>query len=138
MSYDSKNHEIMVHLRQKKIDYIQKELPLQAFDSGKRSGKLLILSWGSTYGTIREAMKVLLSEGHSVSHVHIEYLYPLARGLETILRNFEKVLIPELNNGQLIRLIRDLFLIDAISLPKIQGTPFTVSEIYKKSRELLV
>jgi len=138
VSYDAKNHERMVHLRQAKIDYIQKELPLQTLDSGGRPGKLLILSWGSTYGTIRAAMKVLLSEGYAVAHVHIEYLYPLAKGLEVLLGDFEKVLVPELNNGQLVRLIRDQFLVDVISLPKIQGMPFTTSEICDKARELLV
>ncbi|YBU89202.1 MAG: 2-oxoacid:acceptor oxidoreductase subunit alpha [Candidatus Walczuchella monophlebidarum] len=137
ISYDPKNHEKMVKLRQKKIDFIKKKLPKPRIDSGKKTGKLLILSWGSTYGIVRAAIKILLSEGKSVSHTHLEYIYPLPNGLDTILQNFKKVLIPELNNGQLIHIIRDQFLIDAIPFYKIQGIPFTIFEIVEKVREII-
>ncbi|YBU88195.1 MAG: 2-oxoacid:acceptor oxidoreductase subunit alpha [Candidatus Walczuchella monophlebidarum] len=137
ISYDPKNHEKMVKLRQKKIDFIKKKLPKPRIDYGKKTGKLLILSWGSTYGIVRAAIKILLDEGKSVSHTHLEYIYPLPNGLDTILQNFKKVLITELNNGQLIHLIRDQFLIDAIPFSKIQGIPFTIFEIVEKVREII-
>lgn len=138
ISYEAENHEKMVHLRQKKIDHIQKILPLQQLDSGNKSGELLILSWGSTYGTVRAAMKILLAEGFDVAHAHLEYLYPFARGLKTLLKGFKKVLVPELNNGQLVHVLRDRFLINAISLTKIQGIPFSTAEICDKVRVLMI
>lgn len=134
ISYDPINHEKMVKIRQAKVDGIANHIPLQKIDSGKEQGKLLIVSWGGTYGTIKTAVKKCIEEGYDVSHTHLRYLNPLPKNLGEMLKNFEHVLIPELNNGQLIKVIRDTFLIDAKGLNKIKGLPFTVEEIITKTK----
>jgi 2-oxoglutarate ferredoxin oxidoreductase subunit alpha len=137
ISYDPDNHEIMVKIRQAKIDGIAKSIPLQTIDSGKETGKLLVLGWGSTYGSIKTAVQEVALAGYDVSHAHLRYLNPFPSNLGEILGNYEKVLIPEMNNGQLIKIIRDRFLIDAIGFNKIKGMPFTTGELKKKIIETL-
>lgn len=136
ISYDPKNHELMVLTRQAKVDKIADFIPLQSIDAGEESGKVLVLGWGSTYGSIKTAVKDLIDEGYSVSHAHVKYINPFPKNLETLLRKFDKVLIPEINNGQLIKVIRDKYLIDAKGLNKIQGMPFTSVEIKNKIIEM--
>lgn len=137
ISYDSKNHELMVKLRAAKVEKIADNIPLQIIDTGKEKAKVLVLGWGSTYGTIKTAVTELIDEGCDVAHIHIKYLNPFPKNLEALLRNYEIVLIPEINNGQLIKIIRDKFLIPAIGFNKIQGLPFTTSEVKSKILELL-
>lgn len=137
ISYDAKNHELMVKLRAAKIDKISDNIPLQKFDSGNEKSKLLVLGWGSTYGSIKTVISELTEEGYDIAHVHLRYLNPFPSNLENIIRSFEKILIPEINNGQLVRIIRDKFLVPAIGFNKIQGLPFTSSEIKNKILELL-
>ena len=137
ISYDPQNHELMVKIRQEKVDKIADFIPLQLIDNGNAKGKLLILGWGSTYGSIKTAVKMCIAAGYDVSHAHLKYLNPFPRNLGTILSNFETILIPEINNGQLIKVIRDKFMVDAKGLNKIQGMPFTSIEIQKKIKELL-
>jgi 2-oxoglutarate ferredoxin oxidoreductase subunit alpha len=137
ISYDPQNHELMVKTRQAKVDRIADYIPLQAIDSGKEKGKLLILGWGSTYGSIKIAVKEAIEEGYEVSHAHLKYMNPFPKNLGDLLKSFEKVLIPEMNNGQLIKVIRDKYLIDAKGLNKIQGVPFTSVEIKDKIIEML-
>jgi 2-oxoglutarate ferredoxin oxidoreductase subunit alpha len=137
VSYDPENHQLMVKLRQEKVDRIAEYIPLQKLDSGPEKGKLLVLGWGSTYGAIKTAVAVLQQEGHAVSHAHIRYLRPFPRNLEHIIENFDQVLIPELNNGQLIKIIRDRFLVNAAGYNKIMGIPFTRRELVEKMREML-
>lgn len=137
ISYEAKNHELMVKMRAAKIEKIADYIPLQIIDTGKEKAKLLVLGWGSTYGTLKTAIGELIEEGADVAHIHIKYLNPFPRNLGDLLKNYEKVLIPEINNGQLIKIIRDKFLIPAIGLNKIQGLPFTTSEIKSKILELL-
>lgn len=129
VSYDPENHQKMVKIREEKIERIADFIPEQSIDSGKDSGKVLVLGWGSTYGSIKSAVVELIEEGLEVSHAHITYIKPFPRNLEALLHKFEKVLIPEINNGQLIKLIRDKFLIDAIGFNKIKGTPITKAEL---------
>ncbi len=129
ISYDAENHEFMVKLRQEKVDRIADFIPLQTFDSGEEKGDLLIIGWGSTYGAIKTAVRHALNEGKSVSHVHLRYLNPFPKNLGEILHNFKFVLVPEMNNGQLVKIIRDKYFIDAKPLNKIQGLPFKVEEI---------
>ncbi|WGH26446.1 MAG: 2-oxoacid:acceptor oxidoreductase subunit alpha [Candidatus Bostrichicola ureolyticus] len=129
------NHQKMVNLRHSKINNIINCIPIQKIEIGKNTGELLILSWGSTYNIIYLAMMKLLQ--YSVSYTHLEYIYPLPNGLKNILLGFKFILIPELNNGQLIKLIRYQFLIDAIPFNKIQCLPFTVSEIVEKVKSIL-
>ncbi len=137
ISSDPDNHEKMVRLRQQKIDNIAKSVPAQSLDSGPESGDLLVLSWGSTYGVIKTALKQLRSEGVDVAHAHMRYLNPFPANIEELLRRYREVVVPENNAGQLVRLIRDKFLIPAIPHNKIKGQPFTVGEIKNKVWEIL-
>jgi len=137
ISYDAENHQLMVKIRQEKIDKIADHIPLQKLDSGSEKGSLLVLGWGSTYGAIKSAVAELQQQGVSVSHAHLRYIRPFPKNLGTILNNFDKVLIPEINNGQLIRIIRDQFLIDAQGYNKIMGVPITKSEMIEKIREVM-
>jgi 2-oxoglutarate ferredoxin oxidoreductase subunit alpha len=129
VSYDPENHQKMVKIRASKIDNIADYIPEQQIDSGKDSGKLLVMGWGSTYGSIKSAVVELIEEGYEVSHVHLTYIRPFPRNLGEILKRFNKVIIPEINNGQLIKLIRDQYLIAAIGFNKIKGTPITKNEL---------
>jgi len=137
VSYDTNNHQHMVKTRQAKVDYIAQSIPLQKLDSGPEKGKVLVLGWGSTYGAIKSASLDLQSEGHAVSHAHLRYLRPFPSNLGEILKNFDHVLIPEINNGQLIKIIRDQFLIDAHGYHKIMGIPITRTELVDEIRKWL-
>jgi 2-oxoglutarate ferredoxin oxidoreductase subunit alpha len=136
VSYDSDNHEYMVKTRAEKVERIADFIPLQNIDSGEEKGKVLVLAWGSTYGAVKTAVKELLVDGFSVSHAHLRYINPLPKNLGELLSGFDKVLIPEINNGQLIKIIRDKYLIDAIPFNKIKGTPFEAREIKNRIIEL--
>lgn len=135
ISYDPENHQLMVKIRQEKVDKIASYIPLQQLDSGPEHGKVLVLGWGSTYGSIKSAVAELQKEGYEVSHAHLRYLRPFPSNLGEILRNFDHVLIPELNNGQLIKIIRDQFLVDAKGYNKIMGVPITKTELVVRIRE---
>jgi 2-oxoglutarate ferredoxin oxidoreductase subunit alpha len=136
VSYDPLNHEKMVRLRSEKIARIADDIPEVSL-FGADSGKLLVLGWGSTYGSITTAVEKLHSRGVPVSSAHLRYLNPFPRNLGTVLRRFEKVLVPELNLGQLRFMIRGHFLVDAVGLNKVQGKPFKISEITAKIEEML-
>ncbi|RMG82443.1 MAG: 2-oxoacid:acceptor oxidoreductase subunit alpha [Bacteroidetes bacterium] len=136
VSYDPQNHEKMVKIRAEKVAKIADFIPLQKIECGKEKGKVLVLGWGSTYGAIKTAVSNLTEEGYEVGHTHLKYLNPMPKNLEEILRSFDKVLVPEMNNGQLVQIIRSKFLIDAIPFNKIQGIPFSVSEIENKVKEI--
>jgi len=137
ISYDPENHQAMVKLRQEKVDLVANNIPLQEINCGPEKGKVLVLGWGSTYGAIRSACEHLLREGKSVSHVHLRYVRPFPRNLGSILKNFEQVLIPEINNGQLIKIIRDQYFINAKGYNKIMGIPITKGELVEEIRKLL-
>lgn len=137
VSYDPDNHEFMVKVRAEKVALIAHDMPDQKVEVGADNGKVLVLGWGSTYGAIKTAVKDLAEDGASVSHVHLRYINPLPLNLDKLLSGFEKVLIPEMNDGQLIKVIRDKFLIDAIGLNKIKGIPFSADEIRAKVEELI-
>ncbi len=137
VSYDPENHQLMVKLRQQKVDMIAGFIPDQTIDSGSDTGKVLVLGWGSTYGSIKSAVLELQGEGHKVSHAHIRYLRPFPKNLSDILKNFDTVLIPELNNGQLIKIIRDQYLIDAKGYNKIMGVPIMKAELTEEIRRYL-
>lgn len=132
VSYDSENHELMTRLRAQKVANIADAIPLQTIDNGAEKGKLLVLGWGSTYGVIKTVVRDLRLQGYDVSHAHLVYLNPFPKNLGEILYNFDKVLIPELNSGQLARLIRDRFLLPVIQFNKVQGMPFMESELKDK------
>lgn len=136
VSYDPDNHEKMVKIREAKVEKIADFMPLQTIDSGKEGGKLLILGWGSTYGSIKSAVAELIEEGFDVSHAHLTYIKPFPKNLGELLKRFDTVLIPEINNGQLIKLIRDRYLIDAKGYNKIKGTPITKNELKQAVLEI--
>ena len=136
ISYAPSNHEQMVRLRAKKIAGIAREIPPTTV-TGVEHGKVLVLGWGSTYGSITEAVRELRAGGASVAHAHLRYLNPLPPDLGDVLRRYERVLVPEMNMGQLLKLIRADYLIDAIGFNKIQGRPFRVAEIVARVRKLL-
>jgi 2-oxoglutarate ferredoxin oxidoreductase subunit alpha len=138
ISYDPDNHQMMVKIRQEKVDKIADYIPEQKLDNGPEKGKVLVLGWGSTYGSIKSAVVDLLAEGHHVSHAHLRYIRPFPKNLGDIIKNFEHVLIPELNNGQLIKIIRDQYLVDAKGYHKIMGIPFTKHELVDEIKKLLV
>ena len=129
VSYDPENHQHMVNTRQAKVDMIADYIPLQQLDSGPETGKVLVLGWGSTYGAIKTAVTELQAAGHAVSHAHIKYMRPFPKNLGSIIAGFDKVLIPEINNGQLIKIIRDQYLVDAKGYNKVMGIPITKTEI---------
>jgi len=137
ISYDPDNHELMTKLRQAKVDKIADYLPEQKLDNGNEGDKLLILSWGSTYGVVKTAVRDLRAEGVSVAHAHVRYMNPLPKNLGDLLKKFDKILMPEMNNGQFIRIIRDRYLVPAIPFNKIQGLPFFTKEIKEKVKEVL-
>lgn len=137
VSYDPENHQLMVRIRQEKVDKIADHIPPQEIELGPEKGKVLVLGWGSTYGAIKSAVLELLAEGHAVAHAHIRYLRPFPKNLAEILHSYDKVLIPEINNGQLIKIIREHFLIDAVGYNKIMGVPITKGELVTKIKEML-
>lgn len=140
VSYDPENHEKMVKIRQAKVDKIAEDIPLQNINNGDEEGEVLVLSWGSTYGVIKNAVKECKEEGLSVGHVHLRYINPLPKNLGELIKGFKKVIVPEMNNGQLVKIIRDKFLVDAKAINKIKGIPFTTAEIVSavKGEEELV
>ncbi len=129
ISYDPDNHHKMTKVRAAKVAQIADDVPAQTVDQGDAEGDLLVVGWGSTYGAISQAVKACRAAGLSVSHAHVRYISPLPRDLEKILKSFKHVLIPEMNNGMLIKLLRAEYLVDAKGLNTIAGQPFKVSEI---------
>ena len=137
ISYEAENHEHMVKTRQAKVDKIADYIPLQSLDSGPESGDVLVLGWGSTYGAIKSALIELQAQGKSVAHAHLRYVRPFPKNLGEMLGKYKKVLIPEINNGQLVKIIRDQYMIDAIPYNKIKGVPITSTELIKVISDLL-
>ena len=137
VSYDPENHQLMVKIREQKVDKIAEYIPEQKLDNGPSKGKVLVLGWGSTFGAIKTAVQDLLNEGHSVAHAHLRYVRPFPKNLGDILKSYEKVLIPEINNGQLIKIIRDVYFVDAIGYNKIMGIPMTKTELVEEIRKYL-
>jgi len=129
VSYDSANHQKMVKLRAEKFENISASYPPLSIDQGGETGEILLLSWGSSYGSIRDAVKNLLEQNVSVSHLQLRNLAPFPKDLGEVLGRFKKIIIPEINNGQLIKLIQDKYQVKCIPFNKIQGTPFLSAEI---------
>jgi len=134
--YEPDNHHHMVELRQQKIDIIANFIP-DVESYGKDNGELLILGWGGTYGAIRAAVEKAMNNNLSVSHIHLKHINPLPKNLGEALLKYNKVLIPEINLGQLSSIIRNKYLIDTLNYNRISGKPFTTSDIYSKILEIL-
>ncbi|RYD53372.1 MAG: 2-oxoacid:acceptor oxidoreductase subunit alpha [Sphingobacteriales bacterium] len=137
VSYDPDNHQHMVLLREEKVARVADDIPLQTLDSGPETGDVLVVGWGSTYGAIKSAVATLQAEGVAVSHAQIRHLRPFPKNLGELLGRFRKILVPELNNGQLVKLLRDQFLADAVPYNKIKGVPFTRAELVEKIQNML-
>ena len=137
ISYDPDNHQKMTKTRAAKIAGIANDIPLQRVVLGGPKGKLAVVGWGSTYGPIQQAVRMARAEGLDVSHIHVRYIHPLPRNLGDLLKGFGKVLVPEMNNGQLVTVLRSTYLIPAEGLDKVNGKPFKSSEILDAIRSQL-
>ncbi|MFW2384094.1 MAG: 2-oxoacid:acceptor oxidoreductase subunit alpha [Acidimicrobiales bacterium] len=136
VSYDPGNHELMTQLREAKVNGIASDIPLIEVD-GDGSGDILLVGWGSTKGSITSATQRLRTEGVNVDQIHLNHIHPFPSNLGEILRGYERILVPELNRGQLVKLLRAEFLVDATPLSKVQGLPFTGDEIVTATKALL-
>ena len=136
VSHDPMNHQKMVELRKQKVEGIANDIP-ELEVAGEKEGDLLVLSWGSTYGAAKTAYDKLRDEGHKLSFVHLKYIHPFPKNLGEILFSFKRILIPEMNMGQLKTIIQSTFLVPVIGLNKVQGKPFKAIEIEEKILELL-
>ena len=128
VSYDPDNHHRMVTLRAKKIKNIENDIPLLEVE-GEPSGELLVVGWGGTYGAIKEAVNKARAQGYKVSQAHFRYLNPLPKNTEQVLKSFNKVLVPEINLGQLARIIKSEFLIDVQQFNVVRGLPLRVADL---------
>ncbi|QDT35214.1 2-oxoacid:acceptor oxidoreductase subunit alpha [Thalassoglobus polymorphus] len=136
VSYDPDNHDNMTRIRAQKIMNIAESIPEQEVE-GPESGDLLVVSWGGTYGAVKSACMESRRQGKSVAHCHLQYIHPFPKNLGTILKNYKKVLIPELNGGQMWMILRGLYLVDAVSFSKVKGKPFLIGELCAKIDEVL-
>jgi 2-oxoglutarate ferredoxin oxidoreductase subunit alpha len=136
VNYDPLNHEWMVQMRARKIAQIADDIPKLTTD-GADDAELLVVGWGSTYGVIQAAVRHARQKGLNVASAHLRYLNPFPANTGDVLRRYRKILVPELNSGQLLLLLRSQFLVDAVGLHKIQGRPFHVREIERKIESLL-
>lgn len=137
ISYEPENHQKMTDVRKAKIDGIARYIPEQEVAMGEAKGKLAVVGWGSTYGAIHQAVKRCRRENLDVSHIHIRYLNPFPANLGDLLAGYDQVLIPEMNTGQLVNIIRSKYLIDAKPLNKVSGQPFKISEVESAIKSLL-
>ena len=136
ISYDPDNHDFMVKMRAAKIERIADEIPLQTID-GDSEGDLLIVGWGSTFGSIKTAVEAARERGISVSHTHLRFLNPMPRNLGEILYKFKNILVPEINNGQLIKLLRSKYLVPAVGFNVIRGLPLSSEDIEKRIESIV-
>lgn len=134
ISYDPDNHQRMTELRSDKIRGIADDIPPQTVALGEDHGAVAVVGWGSTFGPIQQAVRNLRARGLDVSHIHLRYLWPLPANLGDLLRNFSRVIVPEMNAGQLLTLLRAVYLLDAEGVDKVTGKPFKVSEIERVVR----
>jgi len=137
ISYDPDNHARMTKARADKIAGIARDIPLQEVALGDDHGALVVVGWGSTFGPIHQAVKIARDEGRDVSHVHVRYLSPFPRNLGELLKRFDRVLVPEMNNGQLVKLLRAEYLVPAEPFGKVTGKPFRVTEIVQAIRKVM-
>ena len=135
VSYDPHNHQKMTDLKHQRVDIIAESIP-KVKPYGSKSGDILVIGWGSTFGSIRSAVNEAIKDGQSVAHVHLNHINPFPKNLGEVILKFRNVLIPEMNCGQLLMLIRSRFLVNARGLNKVQGKPFTVNEIYSAIKEI--
>ena len=136
ISYNPENHDFMIKMRAEKIERIADDIPLQTVE-GDPQGEILVVGWGSTYGAIKDAVQSLRERGHSVSHAHLRYLNPFPKNLGEVLHNYKRVVVPEINNGQLLQLLRAKYLVPAVGFNVIKGLPLRAEEIEASIESLL-
>ncbi|MGI4878315.1 MAG: 2-oxoacid:acceptor oxidoreductase subunit alpha [Janthinobacterium lividum] len=129
INYDADNHQAMTDIRRDKILQIARHIPAQAVDQGGTTGKLAVVGWGSTYGPISKGVQRARARGLDVSHIHIRHIWPLPANLGELLHGYDRIIVPEMNTGQLKTVLRDQYLVDARPLNKVSGHPFKISEI---------
>ena len=137
VSYDPDNHQHMINVRQAKVDMIANYVPDQTLDSGPSKGKMLVIGWGSTYGSIKSACVDLRAEGYEIAHAHLRYIRPFPKNLGEMIKSYDKLLVPEINNGQLVKILRDQYMVDAIPHNKVMGIPITKSELIAKVKTII-
>jgi 2-oxoglutarate/2-oxoacid ferredoxin oxidoreductase subunit alpha len=136
VNYEPLNHEKMVRIRAAKVEAVRQDIP-NVMPNGDPEGDLLLVSWGSTFGSVAQAVKEQREKGRKIGHLHLRHLNPLPGNLGDVLKRYKKVLVPELNMGQLLWLLRAKYLVDAVGLNKIQGRPFKQNELEQKIDEML-
>jgi len=136
VNYEPMNHEKMIRMRAAKVEAIAQDIP-DVVPAGDPDGDLLIVAWGSTYGAVTAALNAQRDNGRRIGHVHLRYLNPLPRNLGEVIKRYRKVLVPEMNMGQLVMVLRAKYLVDAEGYNKIQGQPFKQSELEAKIEEVL-
>jgi 2-oxoglutarate ferredoxin oxidoreductase subunit alpha len=136
VNYEAENHDKMVHLRAEKIERIANDIPLASVE-GNPDGDLLVVGWGGTYGAIKTAVVRQREQGHSVSHLHLRYLNPMPKNVGEILHKFKRILVPEINLGQLVKILRSKYLVPAVGFNKVRGLPFKSVEIEREIEEIL-
>jgi len=129
ISYDPENHDKMTKTRAAKVNGVANDIPLQELSSGPAKGKLAVVGWGSTYGAIESGLRQAREEGYDAAHIQLRYLNPFPKNLGALLKNYERILVPEMNNGQLVTILRSTFLVDAEGLDKVTGKPFKSAEV---------
>jgi 2-oxoglutarate ferredoxin oxidoreductase subunit alpha len=137
INYENENHQFMVRMRESKVNKVADSIPLQKMDNGNEKGKLLVIGWGSTYGAIKMAVIQARAKGYDVSHAQVRYMNPFPKNLGEILYGFEKILVPEMNTGQFLSMLRSKYLVPAEGLNKIKGIPFSSVEIMEKIESMI-
>ena len=129
INYEAANHQEMTDIRRLKVANVARAIPLQTVDQGPAAGQLVLVGWGSTYGPIRKAVQRARAKGRDVAHIHLRHIWPLPENLGALLKGYDKVIVPEMNTGQLKTVLRDQYLVDAQPLSKVSGQPFKIAEI---------
>lgn len=137
ISYDAANHEFMVKMRAAKVAKVADDIPEQTLALGNTNSKALVIGWGSTYGSIHQAIIELNAEGLDLAQLHLSYIQPMPKNIAELIKAFDVVIVAEMNNGQLIKVIRDQFLVDAKGIHKIQGQPFQVKELKASIKQII-
>jgi 2-oxoglutarate ferredoxin oxidoreductase subunit alpha len=137
ISYDAANHEFMVKMRAAKVAKVADDIPEQTLALGNTNSKALVIGWGSTYGSIHQAIIELNAEGLDLAQLHLSYIQPMPKNIAELIKAFDVVMVVEMNNGQLIKVIRDQFLVDAKGIHKIQGQPFQVQELKASIKQII-
>jgi 2-oxoglutarate ferredoxin oxidoreductase subunit alpha len=137
IDYAPENHQAMTDIRANKVLGVADSIPDQEVSMGQAGGKLAVVGWGSTFGPIRQAVRRARGRGLDVSHIHLRHIWPLPKNLGDLLKSYDRIIVPEMNRGQLKTLLRDQYLVDARPVNKVSGQPFKISEIEAAIEEAL-